>query len=132
KIGVETLTPFTLIAARLAIGLAVLATVVVLAREPLPRDARTYGHLVVMSVLSIALPFFLITSAEQSTASSLAAILNASVPLFVIVIAALFLHDEPITVNRFVGLAIGFVGVVILVSGGLAEARLGDSFYGEA
>ena len=131
KIGVETLTPFTLIALRLGIGLIVLATVVALAREPLPRSPRIYGHLVVMSVISIALPFYLITTAEQSTDSALAAIINGSVPLFTIVIAALALHDEPITVNRLVGLMVGFVGVVVLVSRGLGGARAGDGLYGE-
>jgi len=131
KIGVETLTPFTLIALRLGIGLIVLATVVALAREPLPRDLRTYGHLVVMSVISIALPFYLITTAEQSTDSALAAIINGSVPLYTIVIAALVLHDEPITVNRLIGLVVGFVGVVVLVSRELGAAGLGDGLYGE-
>lgn len=131
KIGVETLAPFTLIALRLGIGLIVLAGVVAFAREPLPRNPRIYGHLVVMSVINIALPFYLITTAEQTTDSALAAIINASVPLFVIVIAALALHDEPITINRLAGLAVGFVGVVILVGRGLGAVGAGDALYGE-
>ena len=123
KIGVEEggLPPFTLIGLRLGIGFVILAAVVALAREPLPREPRMYGHLLVMAVINIVLPFFLITWAEQSVESSLASILNGTVPLFVIVIAALFLHDEPITVNRVVGLLIGFVGVVILTSRGLGS-----------
>jgi drug/metabolite transporter (DMT)-like permease len=116
KLGVQTLPTFTLIAARLGIGLALLATVVVLAREPLPRSPRTYGHLIVMAVINIVLPFALITTAERSVDSALAAILNGAVPLFVIVLAALFLHDEPMTVNRLAGLAVGYIGVVVLVS----------------
>jgi drug/metabolite transporter (DMT)-like permease len=131
KIGVQTLTPLTLIATRLAIGTAVLATVVAVAREPLPRDLRMYGHLAVLSVLGIVIPFFLITSAEQTTDSSLAAIINGAIPLFAVVIAALALHDEPITLDRSIGLLIGFVGVVVLVGGGLASIRAGGSLYGE-
>lgn len=131
KIGVETLEPFTLIAARLGIGLVVLGTVVAFAREPLPREARTYFHLIVLSVVSVALPFFLITSAEQSTDSSLAAIINASVPLFTIAIAAVALRDEPITPGRLAGLAVGFIGVFILVSPGLGGAGGDSSLYGE-
>jgi drug/metabolite transporter (DMT)-like permease len=99
----------------------ILAAVVALAREPLPREPKMYGHLLVMAVINIVLPFWLITWAEQSVESSLAAILNGTVPLFVIVIAALFLRDEPITVNRVVGLLVGFVGVVILTSRGLGS-----------
>ena len=123
KIGVEEggLPPLTLIALRLGIGFAFLAAVVAVAREPLPREARMYGHLLVMAVINIVLPFWLITWAEQSVESSLASILNGTVPLFVIVIAALFLRDEPITVNRVFGLLVGFVGVVILTSRGLGS-----------
>ncbi|MGH2462023.1 MAG: DMT family transporter [Candidatus Limnocylindria bacterium] len=131
KIGVETLQPFTLIAVRLGIGLILLVSVVALARERLPRSARTYGHLVVMSIINIALPFFLITSAEQTVDSALAAIVAATVPLFVLVIAAFFLREEPITVSKLAGLAIGFGGVVIIVSPGLSAAFSGANPYGE-
>ena len=116
RLGVETLGTFTLIAARLGIGLALLATVVFLAKEPLPRSPRIYGHLIVMACINIVLPFALITTAERSVDSNLAAIINGSVPLFVIFFAALFLHDEPLTVNRLGGLVIGYLGVIILVS----------------
>ena len=116
KIGVDAgLTPFTLVMLRLLFGFLLLASVVIAAREQLPRDPRTYGHLVVMSIINIVLPFSLITWAEQSVDSALASILNSAVPLFVIVIAAFFLHDERITVNRLAGLLVGFVGVAILV-----------------
>jgi drug/metabolite transporter (DMT)-like permease len=116
KIGVDQgLPPFTLITLRLAIGFALLASVVAYAREPLPREPRTYGHLLVMGVVNIAVPFALITFAEQAVDSSLASVINSAVPLFVIVVAAIFLKGETITVNRVVGLAIGFVGVAILV-----------------
>ena len=131
KLGVETLGTFTLIAGRLGIGLALLATVVVLAREPLPRSARTYGHLVVMAVINIVLPFTLITTAERSVDSNLAAILNGTVPLFAIVFAALFLHDEPMTVNRLGGLIVGYLGVIVLVSKSLLSGGAGSSIEGE-
>lgn len=122
KFGVdEGLTPFTLIAMRLGIGLILLVAVVALARERLPRDGRIYGHLVVMSLVNIVIPFFLITSAEKTVDSALASIINATVPLFAIVIAAFVLQDEPLTVNRLVGLAVGFVGVVILTRGSLGS-----------
>jgi drug/metabolite transporter (DMT)-like permease len=131
KIGVETLPTFTLIAVRLGIGLVFLATVVGLARERLPRDPKIYGHLLVMSLVNIALPFALITSAEHSVDSAVAAILNGGVPLFTIVIAALFLHDEPITVNRIFGLLIGYAGVILLVARGLGSGGGEGAISGE-
>lgn len=131
KIGVQTLPTFTLIASRLAIGLTVLATVLFAAREPLPRSPRVYGHLLVMAIVNIVLPFALITTAEVSVDSALAAILNGAVPLFVIVFAAFFLHDEPITVNRLVGLVVGYAGVIILVSRSLGSGVSQSSVEGE-
>jgi drug/metabolite transporter (DMT)-like permease len=84
KVGVDAgLPPLTLVMLRLAIGFALLATVVAVARERLPRDARTYGHLLVLAVLSIAVPFWLIASAEQTVDSALAATINAAIPLVV-------------------------------------------------
>ncbi|MGH2703455.1 MAG: DMT family transporter, partial [Actinomycetota bacterium] len=127
KIGVEAgLQPFTLVALRLLVGLTLLALVVAAARERLPRSARTYAHLMVMAAFSVAIPFSLITWAEQSVDSTLAAVLNGSVPLFVIVIAAVFLRDEPISANRILGLAVGFVGVAILVGFDPAQLAAGD------
>jgi len=122
KLGVQTLPTFTLIAARLGIGLALLATVVAIAHERLPREPRIYAHLVVMSIINIVLPFALITTAERSVDSALAAVLNGALPLVVIVVAALFLHDEPLTVNRLVGLGVGYLGVVVLVSRSLGAS----------
>jgi drug/metabolite transporter (DMT)-like permease len=122
KIGVDNgLQPFTLIMFRLLIGFILLATVVAVAREPLPRDPRQYAHLAVMGTINIAIPFALITFAEQTVDSSLAAVINGAVPLFVIVIAAIFLAGETITVNRLAGLAVGFVGVALIVGLGVTD-----------
>jgi drug/metabolite transporter (DMT)-like permease len=116
KIGVEDgLTPFTLITLRLLIGFLLLLSVVLVARERIPPFGRIYGHLFVMGAINIAIPFSLITWAEQSVDSSVAAILNAAVPLFVLVIAAVFLKDERLSANRILGLVVGFVGVAVLV-----------------
>lgn len=126
KIGVETLPTFTLIAGRLGIGTLLIGVVLLAAREPLPRERRMYGHLLVLALVNIVVPFTLITWGEQSIESALASILNSTVPLFTIVLAALVLHDEPITVNRLVGLAVGFAGVVILTSRNLGSAAGGN------
>jgi drug/metabolite transporter (DMT)-like permease len=130
KIGVETLPPLTLIAGRLLFGASFLAIVVAVARQELPRERRQYGHLLVMSLVNIVIPFTLITFGEQSIDSALASILNATVPLTVIVLAPLFLPDEGITAAKVAGLAVGFAGVILLVAPGLASG-LGSSIPGE-
>ena len=122
KFAVDDFGTFTLVALRLAVGAALLWAVVLLSRVELPRDRKAYGHLAVMGAINIAIPFALITWAELSADSSLAAILTSPVPLFAAVLAPFFLPDEPIRLNGLVGLAIGFIGVVILVSPGLTGA----------
>jgi drug/metabolite transporter (DMT)-like permease len=85
--------------------------------------------MLVMSIINITIPFLLITWAEQSVESSLAAILTSPVPLFAIVLSSFFLPDEPIRVNGVIGLVVGFVGVVIITSRGLTGE--GSSLTGE-
>lgn len=116
KIGVDAgLAPFSLVMLRLLIGFGLLAVVVTVAREPLPRDVRTYGHLLVMGVLSVALPFCLIAAAERDVDSALAATLAAAIPLVVVPIAALVLPGERLSVGKIAGVVVGFVGVAVLV-----------------
>lgn len=122
KLAVDSFATFTLVALRLLIGAVFLWAVIRATRTPLPPRGRIYGHLIVMSIINITIPFALITWAEQSVDSALAAILNSTVPLMVIVIAPMFLPDEPIRLNGVLGLAIGFAGVVLIVSPGLADA----------
>jgi len=129
KLAVDDFGTFTLVALRLTVGAALLWTVVRVAGQPLPRERRMYGHLVVMAIVNITIPFLLITWAEQSVESSLAAILTSPVPLFAIVLSSLFLYDEPMRVNGVVGLLVGFVGVIIITSPGLSGA--GSSVAGE-
>ena len=124
KLAVDDFGTFTLVALRLVVGAILLWIVVRIAKQPLPRERRIYGHLLVMAVINITIPFLLITWAEQTVESSLAAILTSPVPLFAIVLSALFLHDEPMRVNGLVGLVVGFVGVVIVTSRGLDRRRV--------
>jgi drug/metabolite transporter (DMT)-like permease len=128
KLGVQdgNLPTFTLIASRLLIGFVFLATVVAVAREPLPRNPRIYMHLLVMAVINIVIPFYLITTAERSVDSAIAAIINGAVPLVVILLAALVFHDEPITLGRLIGLLVGYAGVIVIVSPGLATSTGGE------
>ena len=129
KLAVDDFGTFTLVFLRLLVGAALLWVCVRIAKQALPRERRIYGHLLVMAVINITIPFLLITWAEQSVDSSLAAILTSPVPLFAIVLSALFLHDEPLRVNGVVGLVVGFVGVVLVTSRGLTAE--GSSLTGE-
>ena len=126
KIALDTVPPLTLIAGRLVLASLFLWAVVLLTRETLPRSPRQYGHLLVMAFVNIVVPFILIAYGEQTIDSALASILNATVPLFVIVLAPMFLPDEDITWARVAGLAIGFAGVVLLVAPDLVNVQDSD------
>ncbi|MEA2608434.1 MAG: hypothetical protein QOJ75_677 [Chloroflexota bacterium] len=129
KLAVDDFGTFTLVALRLLVGAALLWVVLRVAGQKVPRERRIYGHLVVMAIVNIVIPFALITWAEKSVDSSIAAILTSAVPLFAIIIAPLFLHDEPIRVNGLIGLGVGFIGVVVLTSRDLSTS--GSDITGE-
>jgi drug/metabolite transporter (DMT)-like permease len=116
KIAVQEVGPFTLAAVRVLFGSLTLVIALAVTRTPLPRDPRTWLVFAVIGLTSVVVPFVLIPWGEQTIDSAVAAILNATVPLFTIVIAHLFLHDDRITPLRLAGLALGFVGVGILLS----------------
>jgi drug/metabolite transporter (DMT)-like permease len=126
KIGIdEGLKPLTVVTYRLGIATVFLLAVGLLTGARIPRDARTLRIVGILGLVNVAVPFVLITTAEQYISSALAAILDALVPLFTIVFASLVLHDEPITLNRLAGLLIGFAGAVLLVSPNLTADAVG-------
>ena len=84
-------------------------------RERLPTEPRIWGHLVVAATLANAVPFTLFAYAERHITSALASIGNATVPLFTLLFALLFLPSERPTLRRGVGLTIGFVGVLVVL-----------------
>jgi drug/metabolite transporter (DMT)-like permease len=81
-----------------------------------PRNFKEWQPLLLLGIVNVAIPFFLISWGEQSIDSAVAAILDATVPLFTIVIAHFLLHDDRMTVPKVLGLLIGFAGVIVLMS----------------
>ncbi len=120
-----------LVTLRVLIGALGLALVAVFARPALPRTPRTYLAMAVLGLINTALPFVLISWGETSIPSSLASILNGTVPLFTIVIAHYALHDDRITLARVLGLGVGFAGVVILLSKDLEPGTIHASLLGQ-
>ncbi len=115
KVAVQETGPLTVVTIRLLFALAVLAPFLIAKKPGLPRGRRMWGVLLIQGLISTAIPWFFITWAEQYIDSAVATVLNATVPLFTIVIAHLFLHDDRMTVRRVVGLLVGFAGVTVLV-----------------
>ncbi len=120
----EGVDPLTLVSLRAGFGTLFLVGVVLLSRQALPRGRAVWLRLAFLGVANIAVPFTLIAWAQQSIPSGVASILNAMVPISTMVLAALVLHDEPITPARLGGLGLGFGGVVLLA---LPELEASDA-----
>ena len=116
KIAVQEVGPITLVAFRALFGLLFGIVVIFIQRVQLPRNSNGWTPLLVLGITNVAIPFFLISWGEQSIDSAVAAILDATVPLFTILIAHYLLHDDKITLLKLLGLLIGFAGVIILMS----------------
>jgi len=129
KIAVQEIGPITLVAFRAFFGLLFGIAVIFLQRIQIPRRFKDWSPLFVLGITNIAIPFFLISWGEQSIDSAVASILDATVPLFTILIAHYLLGDDKMTLPKVAGLLIGFAGVVVLMSkdiGGSTGSLLGQ------
>ncbi len=116
KIAVTEVGPITLVAFRVLFGLLFSAAVILVQRVPLPRTFKGWLPFLILGISNVAIPFFLISWGEQAIDSAVAAILDATVPLFTIVIAHFLLHDDKMTWPKVAGLLMGFFGVIVLMS----------------
>jgi len=132
KVAVQEVDAFTLVSWRLLFGTLGMVAVIALRRPPFPRNGRTWVALAVLGIINTALPFVLISWGEKSIDSAVAAVLNSTVPLFTLVIAHLFLHDEQITARKVVGLLIGFAGVLALMARDLELEGMRAGVLGQA
>ena len=116
KIAVQEIGPVTLVAFRVLFGLLFGVVVIYIQRIRWPRTLKEWTPLLILSIANIAIPFFLISWGEQAIDSAVASILNATTPLFTILVAHFLLQDDKMTAPKVLGLLMGFAGVVILMS----------------
>lgn len=115
KIGVETIPPVTLIAARTLIAGAVLVAVLRLRGLKLPTDRQVWGRFLFQACLNSVVPFTLIAWAEQTTDAGLATILNSTSPIFAFLLTALITRHEAVTGRKLFGVAAGLIGICLIV-----------------
>lgn len=126
KIGVATVPPATLVAARLLIGAVILVAVVRAMGRTFPPLGRAWSPYVVLAIVGNSLPFWLISTGQKSIDSALAGILMAIMPLTTLVLAHFFVAGETMTRFRLAGFLLGFAGIVVL-TGPAALHGLGGS-----
>jgi drug/metabolite transporter (DMT)-like permease len=123
KIAGQEIGPFSLVFLRTCFALAGLTIALLILRPELPR-LRGWLAFAFLGLFNVAVPFVLISWAERTISSGLASILNATVPLFTILLAALFLPEDGLTAPKLLGLLVGFAGVIVLVYDQVGGASL--------
>lgn len=117
KVGVEEVSPATVVAGRLTASVITLGTIVAFRRQ-LISGWRKYWRLgVITGIVNIVIPFTLISWGETRIPSGTASILNATVPLFVVVLANWWIGmgHESLTVRRALSVLVGFLGVAVTI-----------------
>jgi drug/metabolite transporter (DMT)-like permease len=124
EIALEELRPLTLVLCRVGIAAGALVLVVHATGHRVAASARLWGAFALMGVLNNLIPFALIFWSQTRITGSLAAILNATTPLFAVVLAHVLTRNERLSGNRLAGVALGLRGVIVMV-GPAALAELG-------
>ena len=118
KVAVEELTPGEVVFWRVFVGAVALFPFAgaVLGWRHLGAQLRRYAYpLFVVAIFNASIPFWLLAWGEKRLDSGLAAVLQASMPLFTALLALRFAHGQRVTGIRLVGVMVGFLGVVLLV-----------------
>jgi drug/metabolite transporter (DMT)-like permease len=114
KILATQLPPFSVVFGRAALSLCCLLPLVWLTGT-LPQASQTWKAFFVMGALNCVIPFSLIAWGESQITSGLASVLNATTPMFTVLIANFFTPDERLSSNRLAGVILGLAGVIVLI-----------------
>ncbi len=121
KISLDSITPLTIAALRIAIGAIVITVIALKMGVKLPRELSEWVQCTIVGVTGTILPFLLVNWSIQYVHSSLAAICMSLTPLFTMTLAHYMTHDEKFSVKKLIGIVFGFVGVGSLFYGTMTE-----------
>lgn len=129
KIGVSEIPPLTFVTLRVLIGATTLFVVTRLNGTRLPKEKSVWIRFLPVSLLGIAIPFSAISWGSQYIDSGLAAILNATMPLFTFLLVWL-MGERDVGTRSLLGVVLGFAGIVVLTmpqwDKGLQATLLGE------
>jgi drug/metabolite transporter (DMT)-like permease len=122
KLGLEDLPPFTFAGIRFVLASAILFSLVAIRRLSLPRKRSDWVLLASTGVLAFCINYGLLFWGEQYISSGLAALLQATIPVFGLVIAHFYLPGERMNLPRVIGVVMGITGVAVIFSNQLSVA----------
>lgn len=115
SIAVRELPVFTVVVSRVALAAIILLVILWLRGERMPGGKMVWAAFFGMGLLNNAIPFSLIVWGQQHIASGAASILNASTPLFTVILAHFLTRDERMTGGKLGGVLVGFIGVAVMI-----------------
>jgi drug/metabolite transporter (DMT)-like permease len=122
KLGLADLPPISFAGIRFVVASAVLWGIIAIRRTPLPKSARAWGYLALTGFLAFSANYGLLFWGEQRTSSGLAAVLQATIPAFGLVVAHVLLPSDRMTPPKVLGVALGIAGVAVIFSDGTTLA----------
>jgi drug/metabolite transporter (DMT)-like permease len=114
KLALTALTPVQITFARIVLGAVVLVVLCYSGRERLPRDRKIWLRLMFAAFFGNVLPFVLFGIGEQTVDSGVAGVLNATTPLWALLIGVLLRHERRLFSIRMLGLVLGFAGTLLI------------------
>ena len=138
--ALESFAPEQVLVGRLVLGMLTVVGILLASGQRLPTGIGVWKHLAVAAVVGNVVPYYLFAWAEQTVASSLAGVLNATTPLFTLAIGVAARQERHVSADRALGLVVGFAGVLAILApwtaadlGGLAGQAgvlLASALYG--
>ena len=114
KFGLEDLPPISFAAARFVLAVFILGLIIFFQKIPLPKTKRDWKLLALTGVLQFSINYSLVFWSEQYISSGLAAVLQAMISVFGLVLAWIHLPNERITLIKIVSIMLGISGVAII------------------
>lgn len=118
-VAVTGLPPFTIVALRVGIAALVLNLFILSTGMHMPLDRQVWLAFLGMGFINNLIPFSLIVWGQTHIASGLASILNATTPLFSVMVAHRLTTDEKMSPGKIAGIVLGIVGVVTIIGPGV-------------
>lgn len=129
-LALESLPPFTIVLGRVGVASILLYIYMRLKGQKLPTERTVWLSFFIVAFFANALPFVMFAYAQQTISSGLASILNATTPLWGVIVAHFFTDDERATPGKIAGVMFGIAGVATM-TGSDALAGLGGNVLGQ-
>ena len=113
-VALQALPPLTLVTARVALAALLLTPLALIVGYHLPATLAAWRPYVMLALLNNVLPFTLMSFGQTRVASALTAVLNATTPLFTLLVARIFAGDA-LSAPKLVGVGLGIAGVAVLM-----------------